>query len=144
MKKLIALLTPMVLLTACATTGTTPTATTTPATTGTTTTATPTTTTTTADAQNPAMAIFSQMMDAQCRAQLNAQPIYQNVSAFITPDQKAVLENKVCGCVSEESLKNMNLTDVISAGFDKSAQTRVITQALGKTLQVCATKFITG
>lgn len=143
MKKLIALLAPMVLLTACATTGTTPTATTTPATTGTTTTATPTTTTT-ADAQNPAMAIFSQMMDAQCRAQLNAQPIYQNVSAFITPDQKAVLENKVCGCVSEESLKNMNLTDVISAGFDKSAQTRVITQALGKTLQVCATKFITG
>lgn len=143
MKKLVALLAPMVLLTACATTGTTPTATTTPATTGTTTTATPTTTTT-ADAQNPAMAIFSQMMDAQCRAQLNAQPIYQNVSAFITPDQKAVLENKVCGCVSEESLKNMNLTDVISAGFDKSAQTRVITQALGKTLQVCATKFITG
>lgn len=143
MKKLIALLAPMVLLTACATTGTTTTATTTPATTGTTTTATPTTTTT-ADAQNPAMAIFSQMMDAQCRAQLNAQPIYQNVSAFITPDQKAVLENKVCGCVSEESLKNMNLTDVISAGFDKSAQTRVVTKALGKTLQTCATKFITG
>lgn len=130
MKKLIALLAPMVLLTACATTGTT-------------TTATPTTTTT-ADAQNPAMAIFSQMMDAQCRAQLNAQPIYQNVSAFITPDQKAVLENKVCGCVSEESLKNMNLTDVISAGLDKSAQTRVVTKALGKTLQTCATKFITG
>lgn len=136
MKKITAFFAPVLILTACATTGTTPaatdTATTAPA------------TTTTTDVQNPAVAIFGQMIDAQCRAQLNAQPFYQNVVAFIPVEQKTVLENKVCGCVSEESLKNVNLTDVIAAGFDKTAQTRVVTQALGKTLQVCATKFITG
>lgn len=121
-------------LTACVGTGTTPVATGTNTTPATTTTAT----------QDVATTIFAQMMDNQCRAQLNAIPFYQSTTSFMTADQKNVLESNVCGCVSEESLKNVNLTDVITAGLDKSAQTRLVTQALGKTLQTCATKFLTG
>lgn len=127
MKKLIiGVLASVALLSGCATTG------------GADSTTTPTATSVLGDIGTT---LFTQTVDNTCRSQLNAQNIYNTVTAVMTAEQKKALEDNVCGCVAAEAPKSVSMTELAQAATSSSARTQIVGKAVTKTLGTCAQKM---
>lgn len=86
--------------------------------------------------------IFTQAVDNKCRSELNAQPIYQTASIFMTAEQKQRLEDKVCGCVAKEAPNSVSMSEIGQAVLDESARPRIVGKAVANTLGTCVQKLV--
>lgn len=86
--------------------------------------------------------IFTQAVDNKCRSELNAQPIYQTASIFMTGEQKQNLENKVCGCVAKEAPNSVSMSEIGQAVIDESARPKIVGKAVANTIGTCVQRLV--
>ena len=125
MKKLIAVLAPMVLaLTACVTTP-------------------GTTANTAAQTTNGlAMAAVKVGVQAKCVTEINNNSYWKTGSKLLTETQKNELQAEVCGCVGEKATTSVTATDLIVAAMDKTSQATLISKVVTSTLNACVVETL--
>lgn len=129
--KLVTLVTPILLLAGCASTGgIDPTV------------ATNTAVNTIGTATNVGMAVFQTAVDQKCRAELTGNQYYKVASIAMTDQQKIALQDNVCGCVSQNAMQNVNIVDLATAASSSTARTQLVTKAVAGTLQTCVGQFV--
>lgn len=128
MKKLAYVLAPLaLLLSACASTGTTqPTATT-------------TTTTTTQQLGGAALKIA---INAKCVTELNNIPAWQTATKVMTSTQKQNIQTEICGCVSEKAPQNVTAVDLATAAIDPAARATIVSNVVSKTIHACVQEAV--
>ncbi len=119
--KLIALFSPILLLSGCASTGgmaIDP-------------------TTAIGTASNVGTAIFKTAVDQKCRSELTRNQYYKLASVAMTDTQKTSLQDNICGCVSQNAMQNVNIVDLATAATNSTARAQLVTKAVTSTLQTC-------
>ncbi|MCL1622800.1 hypothetical protein M2R47_00830 [Moraxella sp. Tifton1] len=86
--------------------------------------------------------IIKSAIDTRCRSELNANPVYEAVSVLMSSEQKSVLENKTCGCVSDKAAQNMTLTEIGQATIDPDARKKLVNRAVKQTFKACANELL--
>ncbi|MDO4223516.1 MAG: hypothetical protein Q4D05_05755 [Acinetobacter sp.] len=86
--------------------------------------------------------IFKAAVDQQCRTQLNNQSAWKVAASVLGSEQKTVLENKVCGCVSEKAPQQVTLGEMTQAAIDSNARATIVANTVVKTLQACYSEFV--
>ncbi|MFT4020282.1 MAG: hypothetical protein QM666_02065 [Acinetobacter sp.] len=124
MKKLIlASVTATLLLSACATEGTS----------GISTTANST-------AQQLGSTAIKLAINAKCTTELNNYPAWQTVSKVLSSDQKQTLQDNVCGCVSEKAPESITAVDLAAAAMNPSQRSTIASKAIGNTVNQCVSE----
>lgn len=93
-------------------------------------------------ASNVGMAVFQTAVDQTCRAQLTNNQYYKLASVAMTEQQKAALQDNVCGCVSENAVNNVTIVDIATAATNATTRNQLVTQAVANTLQTCVSQVI--
>lgn len=81
-------------------------------------------------------AVVQTMLDTECHNQINNQKTWQMVSIIFTPEKKASLENEVCSCVSEQTSKNLTLSDSVAL-LNPATRASTAAKLASQTLGVC-------
>ncbi|WP_180062632.1 MULTISPECIES: hypothetical protein [unclassified Acinetobacter] len=125
MKKLAYVLAPLaLLLSACASTGTTqPTA----------------ATTTTQQLGGAALKIA---INAKCVTELNNIPAWQTATKVMTSTQKQNIQTEICGCVSEKAPQNVTAVDLATAAIDPAARATIVSNVVSKTIHACVQEAV--
>lgn len=125
MKKLIAVVVPMILaLTGCAATGTTS--------------GTAATTTT----NSLAMMAVKVGVQAKCVTELDKNTYWKTGSKLLTETKKQELETEVCSCVGEKATTSVTATDLVVAAMDKTTQATLISKVVTSTLNACVVETL--
>ena len=93
-------------------------------------------------ANNVGMAVFQTAVDQTCRVQLTNNTVWRTASIAMTDQQKITLQDNVCGCVSQNAVKNVNIVDLATAATNPTARTQIVTQAVANTLQTCVVQAL--
>lgn len=126
MKKLAAVLAPLTLvLSACATTGTTGTGTSAATTTN-----------------SLAMMAVKVGVQAKCVTELNNNTYWKTASKVLTETQKSELQTEVCSCVGEKATTSVTATDLVVAAMDKTSQANLAAKIVTNTLNACVVETL--
>lgn len=94
------------------------------------------------DGQNTiSQAVVKPLLENECKVQLNNRQEWKMVSLILSNEKKLEIEQKVCGCVSEEGVRNMTTENTIGlVNPNTRAQTAatMATQSIGG----CVKRFI--
>ena len=125
MKKLVAMLAPLVLtLTACATMDSTGTSTA-----GSTT-------------QQLGTVALKIAINAKCTTELNNLPAWNTATKLMTMDQKSNVQGEICGCVSDKAPQSLTAVDVATAALDPAARATIVSNAVTKTINACVAEAV--
>ena len=125
MKKLVAMLAPLVLtLTACATMDSTGTSTA-----GSTT-------------QQLGTVALKIAINAKCTTELNNLPAWKTATRLMTTDQKSNVQGEICGCVSDKAPQSLTAVDVATAALDPAARATIVSNAVTKTINACVAEAV--
>ena len=125
MKKLVAMLAPLVLtLTACATMDSTGTSTA-----GSTT-------------QQLGTVALKIAINAKCTTELNNLPAWKTATRLMTPDQKTNVQGEICGCVSDKAPQSLTAVDLATAALDPAARATIVSNAVTKTINACVAEAV--
>ena len=114
MKKLVLLL-PMLFLTSCATT----------------------------DGQNTiSQAVVKPLLENECKVQLNDRQEWRMVSLILTSEKKREIEQKICGCVSEEASQNITAENTVGL-LNPNTRTQTAATMATQSIGGCVKRFIT-
>ena len=125
MKKLLAVLAPLVFaLTACATVD-------------------GTTGSTTANTGNSlAMMAVKVGVQAKCVTEINNNTYWKTGSKLLTESKKQELETEVCSCVGEKATTSVTATDLVVAAMDKTSQATLVNKLVTTTLNACVVEVL--
>ena len=125
MKKLVAMLAPLVLtLTACATMDSTGTSTA-----GSTT-------------QQLGTVALKIAINAKCTTELNNLPAWKTATRLMTTDQKTNVQGEICGCVSDKAPQSLTAVDLATAALDPAARATIVSNAVTKTINACVAEAV--
>lgn len=126
MKKLIALLLPLILaLTACVSTDS----------------MNGTTSTQSATQQLGGVALKI-AINAKCTTELNNIPAWKTATKLMTSTQKQDIQSEICGCVSEKAPQSVTAVDLATAAIDPVARNTIISNAVTKTINACVAEAV--
>lgn len=125
MKKLLAVLDPLVFaLTACVTVD-------------------GTTGSTTANTGNSlAMMAVKVGVQAKCVTEINNNTYWKTGSKLLTESKKQELETEVCSCVGEKATTSVTATDLVVAAMDKTSQATLVNKLVTTTLNACVVEVL--
>ncbi|RKG47034.1 hypothetical protein D9K79_16650 [Acinetobacter cumulans] len=125
MKKLLAVLAPLVFaLTACVTVD-------------------GTTGSTTANTGNSlAMMAVKVGVQAKCVTEINNNTYWKTGSKLLTESKKQELETEVCSCVGEKATTSVTATDLVVAAMDKTSQATLVNKLVTTTLNACVVEVL--
>lgn len=83
------------------------------------------------------MNVFKAAVDNQCRIELEKQNAWRIASVAMTPQQQTTLQNKICGCVSEQAPQQVTIVDMANAAIDSQYRTQLVTKVVAKSIQSC-------
>ena len=125
MKKLVAMLAPLVLtLTACATMDSTGTSTA-----GSTT-------------QQLGTVALKIAINAKCTTELNNLPAWKTATRLMTTDQKTNVQGEICGCVSDKAPQSLTAVDLATAALDPAARATIVSNVVTKTINACVAEAV--
>jgi hypothetical protein len=124
-KKLLAVLAPLVFaLTACVTVD-------------------GTTGSTTANTGNSlAMMAVKVGVQAKCVTEINNNTYWKTGSKLLTESKKQELETEVCSCVGEKATTSVTATDLVVAAMDKTSQATLVNKLVTTTLNACVVEVL--
>ncbi|WP_230655923.1 hypothetical protein [Psychrobacter sp. I-STPA10] len=93
-------------------------------------------------ASNIGMNIFKVAIDNKCRSELSQHKAWRIARMAMTQNQENVLQNKICGCVSEQAPQHITFNDMAQAIIDSEYRTKLATKVVVKSLQSCYGSFM--
>lgn len=92
-------------------------------------------------ASNVGMTVFKTAVDQKCRVELNNRNEWKLISQALGAEKKQQVETQICGCVGEESAKNVTIVELGQAAIDVNARNTIIARSVGNTLSTCISQF---
>ena len=86
--------------------------------------------------------IFKAAVDNQCRTELNSNNAWRAIALTMTAEQQTVMENKICGCVSEKAPQQVTIVELTQAAMDSRYRTQMVATTVAKTFNACYSSFI--
>ncbi|MBR6026147.1 MAG: hypothetical protein IK065_00915 [Neisseriaceae bacterium] len=87
-------------------------------------------------------AVVKPLLENECKVQLNNRQEWRVVSMVLTNAKKLEIEQKVCGCVSEEGTKNMTAENTIGL-VNPNTRTQTAATMAAQSIGGCVKRFIT-
>ncbi|WP_086203305.1 hypothetical protein [Acinetobacter silvestris] len=81
------------------------------------------------------------LIEQQCASELKASKIWQASALFLSAAQQSRTQNKVCGCVSENAMRDISAKEILIASVNESAKNELMTRAVMNSLKGCAQNF---
>lgn len=75
-------------------------------------------------------------VEAQCREELNKRQEWRVVALAMTAEQQRSVEDKICGCVSEEAPNQLTANELVQLA-NASARNQVLASLTAKTVTAC-------
>lgn len=100
------------------------------------------TTDTTNQTQQLGAAAIKIAVNAKCISEINQVPAWKTASKLMTQEQQQTIQNNVCGCVSEKAPQSLTAVDLANAAFDPNVRTKVVANAVDKTINACLVEVI--
>ena len=86
--------------------------------------------------------IIKPLLENECKVQLNDRQEWKMVSLILTAQKKDEIEQKVCGCVSEEASQNMTAENTVGL-INPNTRTQTAATMAAQSLGGCVKRFIT-
>lgn len=86
--------------------------------------------------------VVKPLLDQECRTQINNRNEWKIASVFLGSQKKQEIENKVCGCVSEEAANNMTTENTVGL-LNPSTRAKTVTNMASQSIGACIKKFVT-
>lgn len=87
-------------------------------------------------------AIVKPLLENECKGQLNNRQEWRVVSLILTEQKKAEIEQKICGCVSEEASQNITAENTVGL-INPNTRTQTAATMAAQSLGGCVKRFIT-
>lgn len=85
---------------------------------------------------NIGASLLKNAVDLQCRDELNKRQEWRMMALVMTAEQKTAVEDKICGCVSEEAPNYLGANELLQLA-DASSRGQVLASVTAKTLSAC-------
>lgn len=99
------------------------------------------TTGTTTDGATPAqslgMAAMSIAVQAKCMNELENNSYWRTASRALANQTKQQVQAEVCGCVGQKATTSITVTDLMIAAMDKTSQANLASKVVANTLNAC-------
>ncbi len=99
-------------------------------------------TTTNASAASLTQKLLKPVIAYQCQSELKESKVWKAASWLMMLEQKQAYQDRICGCVSEHAMNNMNAKDVAQAMLDEEHKNRLVRQAVLNSLKGCISEVI--
>lgn len=76
-------------------------------------------------------------VNAKCVNDLNNMQVWKTASQVMTTEQQQNVQTKVCGCVSEKAPESVTAVDLANAAFNTQARTEIAAKAIDRTITTC-------
>ena len=86
--------------------------------------------------------IVKPLLENECKGQLNDRQEWRMVSLILTAQKKAEIEQKICGCVSEEASQNITAENTVGL-INPNTRTQTAATMAAQSLGGCVKRFIT-
>ena len=86
--------------------------------------------------------VVKPLIENECKTQLNDRQEWKMVSLVLTAQKKAEIEQKVCGCVSEEASQNMTAENTVGL-INPNTRTQTAATMAAQSLGGCVKRFVT-
>ena len=86
--------------------------------------------------------IIKPLLENECKVQLNDRQEWKMVSLILTANKKAEIEQKICGCVSEEASQNISAENTVGL-INPNTRTQTAATMAAQSLGACVKRFIT-
>lgn len=93
-------------------------------------------------AGNIGMSIFKTAIDNKCRSELSQHKAWRIARVAMSENQEAVVQDKICGCVSEQAPQQLSISDMTKATIDSEYRKKLATRVVVKSLQSCYGSFM--
>lgn len=85
-------------------------------------------------------ALVKELVDKQCRDQLNDRQEWKLISMFMTDEKKAEWETKVCGCATEEAMNATSKEDLIKIA-NPSTRNETVVKVTETAVKACISRL---
>ncbi len=82
-------------------------------------------------------ALVSNMIDNQCRVELNNRPEWRAMALAVSAQKQAQWENQICGCASQEAPSQLSMAEMTQAAIDANARNTIVAKVVTKTVTSC-------
>lgn len=87
--------------------------------------------------------LIKMYVNNQCVANLQARQEWRLAALAMSAEKQAEWENKICGCVSEEAPNQITAADLASA-ITEAGRAKLMTEVTSKTVSACYKRLFTG
>ena len=87
--------------------------------------------------QSTVQRILKPVIELQCGNELKASKLWQASALFLSTEQQNHVQEKICGCVSENALNHVPTQDLLMATVNENAKNTLVQQALINSLKGC-------
>lgn len=91
---------------------------------------------------NVGVGVFKYAADQKCRTEIQNHQAWKSASVVMTSEQQSTVLTNVCGCVSEKAPQSVTAVELGQAAVDSNARTKIVANAVAKTLNVCYNNFM--
>lgn len=78
------------------------------------------------------------VVEQGCKSELNDSKIWQSAALFMSSERQSSVQKQICGCVSDNALKDVSAKDLAMASFSEEAKNSLIKQAVLNSVKGCA------
>ena len=78
------------------------------------------------------------VLEQSCKSELNDSKIWQSAALFMSSERQSSVQKQICGCVSDNALKDVSAKDLAMASFSEEAKNSLIKQAVLNSVKGCA------
>lgn len=86
--------------------------------------------------------ILKAAINQQCQTQLQNNSYWKIASVAMGADRQTQVANNVCGCVTEKAPQSVTINDMATAALDPNARTQIVGTAVARTMQSCYSQFV--
>ena len=91
---------------------------------------------------NIGMNILKTPIENKCRSELSQHKAWRIARVAMSENQEAVVQDKICGCVSEQAPQQLSISDMTKATIDSEYRKKLATRVVVKSLQSCYGSFM--
>lgn len=81
-------------------------------------------------------------INAKCTTELNNLAAWQTATKLMSIDQKNNIQTEICDCVSEKAPRSVTTADLATAAIDPTTRTIIVSNIVTKTINACVAEAV--
>lgn len=84
--------------------------------------------------------MFKPLIEIECNSELKTSKAWKTAAMFMSSDQQSKIKSNVCGCVSEQALKNVSAKELLLASVSDTAKHKLVSDVVLNSMKGCASQ----